>query len=338
MKKALITGVTGQIGSYLAELLLSKGYEVWGLVRRTSTINTQRIDHLYQDPHDCNTKFHLIRGDLSDQSSLVNAIYESDPDEIYALAAQSHVQVSFQIPEYTANVTGLGALRMLEAMRVARSHARFYHASSSEMFGNSPPPQNENTVFDPQSPYAAAKLFAHNITKNYRDWHGMYAVNGICFNTESPRRGETFVTRKISIAVNKIKAGQQDCLYLGNIDAYRDWGYAPEYCRGIWLSLQQDYPDDYIFATGQSHSVREFCELCFREVDIQLNWIGKGLLGHGCDQNGKIVVAIDNKYYRPCEVHHLCGDATKAHTKLGWYHQTNIQQLATLMVQADNKN
>lgn len=337
MKKALITGVTGQIGSYLAELLLSKGYEVWGLIRRTSIINTQRIDHLYQDPHEGNTKFHLVRGDLSDQSSLINAICESDPDEIYHLAAMSHVQVSFQTPEYTADVVGIGTLRMLEATRnVIGSQGRFYHSSSSEMFGNSPPPQYEDTPFDPQSPYAVAKVFAHNITKNYRDWHGMYAVNGICFNTESPRRGETFVTRKISIAASKIKAGKQKCLYLGNLNAKRDWGYAEDYCKGIWASLQQDYPDDYIFATGISHTVRDFCDRCFSTLGIPLRWEGHDENEKGVDDNGRVLVAVDKKYYRPCEVHHLCGDSSKALNKLNWTAETSMEEIADIMVMADS--
>lgn len=319
MKKALITGVTGQDGSYLAELLLAKGYEVHGLVRRSSSFNSGRLDGVYQDPHESGVHFFKHYGDLSDSSSLMCLIREIQPDEVYNLAAQSHVRVSFEIPEYTGDVTGLGVARILEAVRSAGTPTRFYQASSSEMFGASPAPQDENTAFVPQSPYGAAKLYGHWITVNYREAHGIYACSGILFNHESPRRGENFVTRKISRAVARINAGMQDKLYMGNLDALRDWGYAPEYVEAMWRMLQQENPDDYVVATAEAHTPREFCEIAFAHVG--LNW--------------EKHVEIDPRYYRPTEVNHLLGDATKAREKLGWAPRTNFRDLVQLMVDAD---
>ncbi len=318
-KRALITGITGQDGSYLAELLLAKGYDVYGLIRRASTFNTARIDHIYADPHD-KPPLRLIYGDLSDASSLNQALRESQPDEIYNLGAQSHVRVSFDIPEYTGDVTGLGTLRMLEAVRETGSKARFYQASSSELYGAvREVPQRETTPFNPRSPYAAAKAYAFYLVANYRDAYGMHASNGILFNHESERRGETFVSRKITRAVAHIKYGLQDKLYLGNLDAKRDWGYAPDYVHAMWLMLQADTPDDYVVATGEMHTVREMVELAFGTA--QLDW--------------QKHVAIDPKYFRPTEVEQLLGDATKARTKLGWKPQVGFEELVKRMVAHD---
>ncbi len=319
MKKALITGVTGQDGSYLAEFLLAKGYEVHGVVRRSSSFNSGRLDGVYQDPHEAGVHFFKHYADLSDSSSLMCLIRDIQPDEVYNLAAQSHVRVSFEIPEYTGDVTGLGVARILEAVRTAGVPTRFYQASSSEMFGASPAPQNESTPFVPQSPYGVAKLYGHWITVNYREAHNIFACSGILFNHESPRRGENFVTRKISRAVARIAAGMQEKLFMGNLDALRDWGYAPEYVEAMWMMLQQDAPDDYVVATGEAHSPREFCEVAFGHLG--LDW--------------EKYVEIDPRYYRPTEVNHLLGDAAKARTKLGWAPKTNFEELVRLMVDAD---
>ncbi|MGE3540332.1 MAG: GDP-mannose 4,6-dehydratase [Candidatus Tectimicrobiota bacterium] len=320
MKKALITGITGQDGSYLAELLLSKDYEVHGIIRRTSTFNTARIDHLYQDPHINDVRLFLHYGDIADSTNLIKLLYRIQPDEIYHLAAQSHVRVSFDIPEYTGDVTGLGTIRILEAMRETGLQARFYQASSSEMFGKVQEiPQRESTPFYPRSPYAAAKVYAYWITVNYRESYGLYACNGILFNHESPRRGETFVTRKITRAVAHIKCGLQEKLYLGNLEAKRDWGYAKEYVEAMWLMLQQEVPDDYVIATGETHKVQDFLACAFAYV---------GLEWHD-------YVAIDPKYYRPAEVDLLVGDASKARKQLGWEPKTTFQDLVHLMVDAD---
>jgi GDPmannose 4,6-dehydratase len=319
VKKALITGVTGQDGSYLAEFLLSKGYEVHGLVRRSSSFNTERLDPIYQDPHESGVRFLMHYGDLSDSGSLVNLIRELNPDEIYHLGAQSHVAVSFQIPEYTSDATGMGTARILEAIRASGVGTRFYQASSSEMFGSAAPPQSEATPFHPRSPYGVAKVFSFWMTVNYREAHGMHASNGILFNHESPRRGETFVTRKITRAVARIKEGIQERLYLGNLDAKRDWGYAPEYVEAMWLMLQQDEPDDYVIATGESHTVREFCEAAFGRVGLDY----------------EKYVEIDPRYYRPSEVDYLLGDPSKARTQLGWEPKTTFTDLVNLMVDAD---
>ena len=320
MKRALITGVTGQDGSYLAELLLSKGYEVHGVKRRSSSFNTGRVDAIYEDEHERGTRFFMHFADLADSSSVTRLLAETKPDEIYNLAAQSHVRVSFDIPEYTADVTGTGVLRMLEGMRqLGLKHTRFYQASSSEMYGSAAPPQDEATVFHPRSPYACAKLFGHSITVNYRESYAFHASSGILFNHESPRRGETFVTRKISRAVAAIKLGMQEKLYLGNLDAKRDWGYAPEYVQAMWLMLQQDTPDDYVIGTGETHTVREFVELAFTQVGLE--W--------------EKYVAFDERYYRPAEVDVLLADPSKAQQKLGWTHQTSFEGLVQLMVDAD---
>ncbi len=319
VKKALVTGITGQDGSYLAEFLLDKGYEVHGLVRRSSTFNTRRIDHLYVDPHETGARFFLHYGDLSDSGQLSHLIYNLQPDEIYHLAAQSHVRVSFDMPEYTGDVTGLGVTRLLEAIRRSGIKTRFYQASSSELFGASPPPQNEETLMSPRSPYAAAKLYGYWMVRNYREGYGLFAANGILFNHESPRRGETFVTRKITRAVARIKFGLQKKLYLGNLDARRDWGYAPDYVEAMWLMLQQDAPEDFVIATGEAHSVREFLEEAFTHVD--LDW--------------REYVEIDPKYFRPTEVDYLMGDPDKARRLLGWQPRVNFQGLVRLMVDAD---
>jgi GDPmannose 4,6-dehydratase len=319
MKRAFITGITGQDGSYLAELLLAKGYEVHGLIRRASTFNTARIDHLYVDPHEPDAKLFLHYGDLSDGARLVTLLRDIDPQEVYNLAAQSHVRVSFDEPEHTANTTGTGSVRLLEAVRQAGVDTRFYQASSSEMYGATPPPQNETTPFYPRSPYAAAKLYSYWITKNYREAYGLFAVNGILFNHESPRRGETFVTRKITRAVAAIKAGTQRYLYLGNLDAVRDWGYAAEYVEGMWRSLQVDQPDDYVLATGIGMTVRRFVEVAFEHAG--LDW--------------QEHVRFDERYLRPTEVDALIGDATKAGDKLGWKATVDGETLARLMVDAD---
>jgi GDPmannose 4,6-dehydratase len=318
-KKALVTGITGQDGSYLAELLLSKGYEVHGLVRRSSTFNTRRIDHLYVDPHEAGVRFFLHYGDLSDAGQLSHLIYNLHPDEIYHLAAQSHVRVSFDMPEYTGDVTGLGVTRLLEAIRRSGIQTRFYQASSSELFGDAPPPQNEATPMRPRSPYAVAKLYGYWMVRNYREAYGLFAVNGILFNHESPRRGETFVTRKITRAVARIKFGLEKKLYLGNLEARRDWGYAPDFVEAMWLMLQQDSPEDLVIATGEDHSVREFLEEAFACVD--LDW--------------RDYVEIDPRYFRPTEVDVLRGDAGKARRLLGWQPRISFRELVRLMVDAD---
>jgi GDPmannose 4,6-dehydratase len=320
-KKALITGITGQDGSYLAEFLLSKGYQVHGIIRRASTFNTGRIDHIYKDPHEPGTKLFLHYGDLSDSEQLANLIYNIHPNEIYHLGAQSHVRVSFDLAEYTGNITALGTTRILEAIRRSGYKIRFYQASSSEMFGNAPSPQNENTPFHPCSPYAAAKAYSYWMTKNYREGYGMFACNGILFNHESPRRGETFVSRKITKAVANIVAGKQKKLYLGNLDAKRDWGFAPEYVKTMWLILQQEKPDDYVLGTGKVHSVREFLKEAFGYVN--LDW-------------AKYVVR-DPYYFRPTEAKLLIADARKAKRKLGWQPKITFKQLVRIMVDADMK-
>jgi GDPmannose 4,6-dehydratase len=319
MKKAFITGITGQDGSYLAELLLSKGYEVHGLIRRASTFNTKRIDHLYEDPHAKDKRLFLHYGDLTDGSRLVTLLASIQPAEVYHLAAQSHVRVSFDEPEYTGDTTGMGTTRLLEAIRMIGLDCRFYQASSSEMFGATPPPQNEDTPFYPRSPYGAAKLYGYWMTRNYREAYDMFAVNGILFNHESPRRGETFVTRKITRAVAAIKCGKQDRLYLGNLSACRDWGYAPEYVEGMWRMLQHNTPADYVIATGTSYSVRDFVSLAFDHVG--LDW--------------EQYVDHDQRYERPTEVDSLVGDATKAAVELGWKAQVHVPELVRIMVDAD---
>lgn len=339
MKKALITGITGQDGSYLAEFLLQKGYEVHGIKRRTSLFNTDRIDHLYQDPHVNNRRFILHHGDLTDATSLIRIIQEVQPDEIYNLAAQSHVAVSFEEPEYTANTDALGALRLLEAIRILglEKKTRFYQASTSELFGKVQTiPQNEATPFYPRSPYAVAKLYAHWITINYREAYGMYACNGILFNHESPVRGETFVTRKITRALSRIKLGLQDCLYMGNMDAKRDWGHAKDYVEMQWLMLQQEQPDDYVIATGKQYSVREFIEITAKELGISLKWQGKGVDEKGIDANtGLCLVAVSPRYYRAAEVETLLGDASKARAKLGWQPRISFEEMVREMVRED---
>jgi len=318
-KRALITGITGQDGSYLAELLLGKGYEVHGIIRRASTFNTHRIDHLYQDPHDPEARLFLHYGDLTDASRLVTLLDKVAPNEVYHLGAQSHVRVSFDEPEYTGNTTGVGTTRLLEAIRMAGIETRFYQASSSEMFGATPPPQNEGTPFYPRSPYGAAKVYSYWMARNYREAHGLYAVNGILFNHESPRRGETFVTRKIARAAARIKLGLDKEVYLGNLDAVRDWGYAPEYVEGMWRMLQADEPTDYVLATGTSYTVRQFAEYCFAQVD--LDW--------------KDFVRFDEAYLRPTEVDALIGDASKAEQLLGWKPAVLPPELAAIMVRAE---
>ena len=340
MKRALITGITGQDGSYLAEFLLSKGYEVHGIKRRSSSYNSSRIDHIYQDPHRADTHFFLHYGDMTDASNLLAIMTEVRPDEVYNLAAQSHVAVSFETPEYTGNSDGLGTLRLLEAIRAAglQRQTRFYQASTSELFGGLPAtaPQSESTPFAPRSPYAVAKLYAYWIVANYREAYHMYACNGILFNHESPRRGETFVTRKVTMAVARIVKGLQDCLYLGNLDAKRDWGYAKEYVQAMWLMLQEDTPDDYVVATGETHTVRELVEVAFKRAGITLAWQGQGVEECGLDAgSGKVLVYIDPGYYRPTEVDVLQGDASKAAAKLGWHAVTTFHALVDLMVDAD---
>ena len=321
MKKALITGVTGQDGSYLAELLLAKGYEVHGLIRRASSFNTERLEGIYRDPHEAGVHFLMHYGDLSDSGSLVNLIRDLEPDEIYHLGAQSHVKVSFDIPEYTADATGMGTIRMLEAIRASGVETRFYQASSSEMFGAAPPPQSEETPFHPRSPYGVAKVFAYWAAVNYREAYGMFATNGLLFNHESPRRGETFVTRKVTRAVARIKAGLQEKLYLGNLDAKRDWGYAPEYVEAMWMMLQHDQPLDLVIATGEAHSVREFVESAFGHAGLE--W--------------ERHVEVDPNYFRPAEVDSLLGDPAKAKRVLGWEPRTSFEELARIMVDADIK-
>jgi GDPmannose 4,6-dehydratase len=338
-KTALITGVTGQDGAYLAELLLGKGYTVHGIKRRSSSFNTARVDHLYVDPHVSSARFFMHYGDLTDATNLIRIVQETQPDEIYNLAAQSHVQVSFETPEYTANADGVGTLRLLEAIRILgiTDKVRFYQASTSELYGKvQEVPQKETTPFYPRSPYAAAKLYAYWITVNYREAYGMHASNGILFNHEGPTRGETFVTRKITRAVAAIQLGLQDRLYLGNLDAKRDWGHARDYVEGMWRILQQPAPDDYVLATGEMHSVREFVELAFAEAGRQIAWKGQGVEEVGVDaKSGQVLVAIDPRYFRPTEVDELLGDPTKAHQMLGWRHKTTFKELVAEMVASD---
>ncbi len=339
-RKALITGVTGQDGAYLAELLLGKGYEVHGIKRRTSLFNTNRIDHLYQDPHEPDRRFILHHGDLTDSSSLIRVIQQVQPDEIYNLAAQSHVAVSFEEPEYTANSDALGTLRILEAIRILglEKKTRFYQASTSELYGLVQEiPQTETTPFYPRSPYAVSKLFAYWITVNYREAYGIYACNGILFNHESPIRGETFVTRKITRALSRIKLGLQDCLYLGNLDAKRDWGHARDYVEMQWLMLQQEKPEDFVIATGKQHSVRTFIELAATELGIAVFWRGEGVQEKGYDQNDRCIVAVDPRYFRPTEVDTLLGDPNKAKTTLGWSPKVAFKDLVAEMVREDLK-
>ena len=319
MKKALITGITGQDGSYLAELLLEKGYEVHGLIRRSSTFNTSRIEHLFQDPHEIGVKLHLHYGDITDGVGLSNLIREIEPREIYNLAAQSHVKVSFEVPDFTAQVDAVGTIRLLEAIRASKINTRFYQASTSELFGSTPPPQSEVSPFAPQSPYAAAKLYSYWVVRNYREAYGMHATNGILFNHESPRRGETFVTRKITMAAARIKLGLQDTLYLGNLDAIRDWGYAKEYVESMWLMLQQDYSDDYVVGTGEGATVRDFCEAAFATLDLDY----------------KKYVTTERRYLRPTEVDALIADTSKIESKLHWKAKTKWQELARIMVLSD---
>ena len=360
LKRALITGITGQDGSYLAELLLSKGYEVHGLIRRSSAFNTGRIDHIYTDPHIPGTRLFLHYGDLADSGQLANIIYNIRPDEIYHLGAQSHVKVSFDMPEYTGDIVAIGTTRLLDAIRRSGINARFYQASSSEMFGASPPPQNEKTLFYPRSPYAAAKVYAYWMTVNYREGYGMFACNGILFNHESPRRGETFVTRKITRALANILAGKQKKLYLGNIESKRDWGFAPEYVECQWLILQQDKPADFVIGTGKSHSVRQFVEKAFAYAGIEIEWKGKGVKQKGIIEaidsdllsmirdnrsrntnhelrKGNTIIEIDPKYFRPTDVDFLKADISKARRKLGWEPRTTFDELVKIMVDYDMK-
>lgn len=337
MKKALITGITGQDGSYLAELLLEKDYEVHGVIRRASSFNTSRIDHLYRDRHEKGVKLFLHYGDLTDSSNLNRLIEKINPVEIYNLGAQSHVQVSFEVPEYTAEVDGVGTLRLLDAIRETGVGARFYQASTSELYGKVlEMPQSETTPFYPRSPYGVAKMYAFWIVKNYREAYGLHAGNGILFNHESPRRGETFVTRKITMAVARIHRGLQDCLYMGNLDSFRDWGYAPDYVRMMYLMLQQDEPDDFVAATGEMHSVREFIGKAFAQVGRRLEWQGKNVAETGVDTStGKTVVRIDPRYFRPAEVDQLLGNPAKAKEKLGWEPTVRFEELVKIMVEGD---
>ena len=336
MKIALITGITGQDGSYLAEILLEKGYKVHGIIRRSSSFNTGRINHIINDKK-YKDRFFFHHGDVTDASNLNRLLENIQPNEIYNLAAQSHVQVSFEIPDYTAQVDALGTLRFLDAIRETHLDTKFYQASTSELYGKVQEiPQTEKTSFYPRSPYGVAKLYGYWIIVNYREAYNLFACNGILFNHESPRRGETFVTRKITRAAARIKEGIQDALYLGNLDAKRDWGFAPEYCEGMWLMLQQDKPTDYVLATGKNHSIREFCELAFNELNIQIKWKGKGEDEIGVNaQTGKQLIGIDEKYYRPTEVNQLLGDASKAKDELGWEPKTSFEELVKLMVHAD---
>jgi GDPmannose 4,6-dehydratase len=340
-KIALVTGVTGQDGAYLSELLLAKGYIVHGVKRRASAFNTSRIDHLFRDPHEGPTRFHLHHGDLTDATNLIRLVQETQPDEIYNLAAQSHVQVSFETPEYTANADGIGTLRLLEAIRILGRErlTRFYQASTSELYGLvQAVPQSETTPFYPRSPYAAAKLYAYWITVNYREAYGIHATNGILFNHESPLRGETFVTRKITRAVAAINAGQQSRLYLGNLDAKRDWGHARDYVEGMWRIVQHDIPEDWVLATGVTTTVRRFVELAFAEIGRTIRWSGRGIEETGCcDRTGDVLVAIDPVYFRPTEVDLLLGDPTKARTRLRWEHTTTMETLVAEMVASDIK-
>jgi len=339
MQKALITGITGQDGAYLSEFLLKKGYEVHGIKRRSSSFNTQRVDHLYQDPHVENKKFILHYGDLTDTSNLVRILQQVQPNEIYNLGAQSHVQVSFEVPEYTADTDGVGTLRLLEAIRILgmEKQVRFYQASTSELYGKVQEiPQKETTPFYPRSPYAAAKLYAYWITVNYRESYGMYACNGILFNHESPLRGETFVTRKVTRAAARISLGLQDKLYMGNIDAKRDWGFAGDYVELMWLMLQQPEPDDYVMATGVTTAVRDFITMAFKEAGISLAWEGKGVAEKGINQkDGKVLVEIDPRYFRPAEVDLLIGDPSKAKEKLGWEPKVKLPELVKMMMEYD---
>ncbi len=338
-KAALITGITGQDGAYLAEFLPGKGYEVHGVKRRSSSFNTQRVDHLYADPHEPDVRFFMHYGDMTDATNLIRLTHDCQPSEIYNLAAQSHVQVSFETPEYTATADGLGTLRLLEAIRILKlgDTVRFYQASTSELFGDAPEsPQSETTPFRPRSPYAAAKLYAYWITVNYREAYGFHASNGILFNHEGPTRGETFVTRKITRVVAAIEHGLQKRLYLGNLDAMRDWGHARDYVEGMWLMLRQDKPDNYVLATGESHSVREFVELAFGHVGRSIEWRGEGIDEKGIDlRSGDVLVEIDRRYFRPTEVSELCGDPAQAHKALGWRHRTTFLELVREMVDSD---
>jgi len=338
-KQALITGVTGQDGAYLAEFLLDKGYKVHGMKRRSSLFNTDRIDHIYQDPHE-DRRFILHYGDMTDSTNLIRIVGQVQPDEIYNLAAQSHVAVSFELPEYTANADALGTLRLLEAIRLLgfEKKTKFYQASTSELYGKAQEvPQRETTPFYPRSPYSVAKLYAYWITVNYREAYGIFACNGILFNHESPTRGETFVTRKITRGLARIKLGLQDCLYLGNLNAKRDWGHAKDYVEIQWLMLQQDEPDDYVIATGEQHSVREFVMLAARELGITIHWKGSGVDEKGYDESGRCIVAVDPRYFRPTEVDALVGDPSKARTKLGWSPKITFEELVREMVQEDLK-
>ena len=339
MKTALITGVTGQDGSYLARLLLEKGYRVFGIKRRSSSLNTQRVDDIYEDVHVPHARFTLVYGDMTDATNLIRIVQDTQPDEIYNLAAQSHVQVSFETPEYTANADALGTLRLLEAIRILKleKKTRFYQASTSELYGKvQETPQKETTPFYPRSPYAAAKLYAYWIVVNYREAYGLHASNGILFNHESPVRGETFVTRKITRAVAAIHHGQQDRVWLGNLDAKRDWGHARDYVEGMWLMLQQEQPDDYVLATGRTNSVREFVEMAFRETGIAIAWEGEGVKERGlCAKTGKVLVEVDPRYFRPTEVDLLLGDPSKAKANLGWSATTSLEQMVSEMVRSD---
>lgn len=341
MKKALITGITGQDGAYLADFLLRKDYEVHGIKRRSSSFNTGRVDYLYQDPHEEDIRFFMHYGDLTDSTNLIRIIQEVQPDEIYNLAAQSHVQVSFEAPEYTANSDALGTLRLLEAIRILgmEDKTRFYQASTSEMFGKVQEiPQKETTPFYPRSPYGAAKVYAYWITVNYREAYNMFACNGILFNHESPIRGETFVTRKITRAVARIKLGLQENIYLGNLDSERDWGFARDYVQAMWMMLQQETPEDFVIATGETHSVREFVEKAFKEIGIEIQWQGSGIEEKGKDKaTGKILVHIDPRYFRPTEVDFLLGDPSKAKEKLGWEPKTSFDDLVKMMIKDDIK-
>ena len=341
MKRALITGITGQDGSYLAELLLSKGYEVHGLIRRSSSFNTKRIDHLYKDPHEKNVNLFLHYADMTDSTSLIRMLQEIQPDEIYNLAAQSHVMVSFETPEYTAETVGIGTLKLLEAIRILglKNKTKFYQASTSELFGKVQEiPQKETTSFYPRSPYAAAKLYAYWITVNYREAYKIFGCNGILFNHESERRGETFVTRKITMAAGRIAVGLQKKLFLGSLNAKRDWGYAPDYVEAMWLMLQQDKPDDFVIATGESHSVREFAELAFKNVGIEIEWVGKDVNEKGIRKGtDEVIIEIDPRYFRPTEVDSLLGDPTKAKNKLGWTPKVKFEELVKIMSDYDLK-
>ena len=340
-KIALITGVTGQDGAYLSRLLLKKGYEVHGIKRRSSSFNTGRLESIYVDPHETNPNFLLHYGDLTDSSNLIRIIQKTQPDEIYNLGAQSHVQVSFETPEYTANSDALGTIRVLEAIRTLNllNKVKFYQASTSEMFGKSLPPQNELTSFQPRSPYAAAKLYSYWVTVNYREAYGLFASNGILFNHESPLRGETFVTRKITRAVASISKKKQDKLWLGNLDAKRDWGHAKDYVEGMWKILQHDNAEDFVLATGKSYTVRDFCEIAFKEIGIELSWLGKGIEEVGVDnETGKVLIEIDKRYFRPTEVDYLEGDASKAKEKLNWIPTISLKEMISEMVSTDIKS